>query len=259
MPYDLIAFSEATPGTGTVAIAAALNESLYRTSGDDILLNPEAPYLLGVFYTALTTPSRAILRQPKRIDIDISKGVLATGVEPARGFTDLMNHPLLLNSKDKLNAFSVNASDEVTTIACMVGSGKLSPIDHIDHIIRGTVDQALTAHSWTKGAVTWAESLEAGVYSIVGMRGASYKASTPNLVLGRLDIPGAQDWKPGVPFGECGGDKTIPDNGLQESWAIWGNMKEITFDTKVGYPNVELLGTAANTDHIVELALQRVK
>ncbi len=261
MPFDLIGFSEATPGTGTVYVAGALNETLYSAVGDDIKLNKAAPYLLGLIYCALTTPSRAILRQPKRIDLDFSKAMRDTDLDPVLGFTDLMGRPILLNSIDKLNALSVNATDEITTIGCMVGSGKITQATkesvRIDHIIRGIVDQALTAHTWTNGTVTWAESLEAGSYAIVGMRGTAYKAATPHVTLARLVIPGNLDWKPGVPLSAAVGDKTIPQ-GRVEPWSQWGLMPEIKFDTQVGYPNVELLSATANTDFVIELALQKI-
>jgi len=244
MPFDLIGFSEATPGTGTVYLAAALGETLYRTTGDDILLNKEAPYLLGVHYSALTTPSRAILRQPRRIDIDISKAMRDTDLDPVIGWTHLFGRPILLNGADKLNALSVNATDEVTQIGLMVGSGKIAQaaLDavQVDHIIRGIVDQALTAHTWTTGTVTWAESLEKGSYAIVGMRGTNYKAATPSPTLARLLIPGNTDWRPGVPLSNAVGDKTIPTS-RKEPWADWPLMPDIKFDTEVGYPNVELL------------------
>ena len=261
LPFDLIAFSEATPGTGTVGIAAALNETLYRAVNDDILLNKEAHYLLGVIYCALTTPSRAILRQPKRIDIDISKAMRDTDLDPVIGYSDLFDRPIKLNGIDKLNAYSVNATDEITTIALLMGTGKITQSAKeavtVDHVIRGIVDQALTAHTWTVGSVTWAESLEAGKYAIVGMRGTAYKAATPHVTLARLAIPGNLDWKPGVPLSNAVGDKTIPMSRV-EPWSKWPLMPEITFDTETGFPNVELLSATANTDFVIELALQKV-
>lgn len=262
MPFDLIGFSEATPGAGTVYVAGALNETLYRATGDDIQLQKKAPYLLGVGYCALTTPSRVILRQPKRIDIDISKAMRDTDLDPVLAWTDLFGRPILLNHEDKLNALSVNATDEITTIVCAVGNGKITQTAkdsvRVDHIIRGIVDQALTAHTWTHGTVTWAEALEAGVYAIVGMRGTAYKAATPHATFARLVIPGKLDWKPGVPLSQAVGDKTIPLSHV-EPWADWPLMNEIQFDTAVGYPNVELLSATANTDFVIELALQKVR
>jgi hypothetical protein len=261
MPFDLIGFSEATPGTGTVNIAKALGDNLYGGTLDDILLNPEAPYLLGAFYSALTTPSRLILRQPKRIDIDISKAVRDTDLDVNIGWTHLFHRPMLLNANDKLNALSVNATDEITTVGLIVGSGKITrsaqEAVRVDHIIRGIADQAVTAHTWTTAAITWVEALEAGKYAIVGMRGVNYKAATPSPALARLVIPGQTSWRPGVPLNNAVGDKTIPMS-RHEPWAEWPLMADIAFDTKVGYPNCEVLCATANTDFVIELALQKI-
>lgn len=259
MPFDLVGFSEATPGAGTVYVAPAANETLYRVNGDDLLLNKEAPYILGVLYDALSVPVRALLRQPKRIDIDISKAKLGTDLDPIVGWTHLFGRPILLNAADKLNVLSVNAADEITTIALLLGSGKISramqEAVRVDHIIRGTSAQALTAHTWTTGVITWAETLEAGSYAIVGMRGTSYKAATPQSALARLLIPGNLNWRPGVPLGNA---LAATPQSRYEPWSEWPLMPDIKFDTHVGYPNVELLSSTANTAHVIELALQKV-
>lgn len=258
MPFDLVGFSEATPGAGTVYIVPAANEQLYSVSGDDLKVKSTAQYLLGVLYDALTVPVRCLLRQPQRIDIDISKAKLGTDLDPNMGWTHLYSRPLKLNV-DKLNALSVNAADEITTIALLLGSGKITRSAQegvkVDHIIRGTSAQTITAHTWTSATVTWAESLEAGKYAVVGMRGTSYKAATPQTALARLAIPGALNWKPGVPLGNA---LAATPQSRHEPWSQWPLMPEIAFDTTVGYPNVELLSSTANTAHVIELALQKV-
>lgn len=253
--FDIIGFSEATPGTGTVGIAGALNESLYSVSGDEITISKKANYLLGIFYNALTTPSYAILRQPKQIDFISVKSILNTELNPEAGFLNMMDCPKPLVAGDKLTAYSVNATDELTTIGCILGNGKLGRPTHIDHIIRGTCDQAITAHTWTAGTVTWNESLPAGKYEIVGILGGTYKAAAPETVLGRLVIPGYPTWRPGVPFHNMVGDKTILNKGTEAPWTLFSPCG-LVFDSNVGYPNLELLGTVVNTDHVVQLALQ---
>jgi hypothetical protein len=89
------------------------------------------------------------------------------------------------------------------------------------------------------------------------MRGTQYKAATPSPTLARLAIPGNLDWKPGVPLNNAVGDKTIPLARI-EPWSEWGLMPEIYFDTQVGYPNVELLSAAAETDMVIQLELQKI-
>lgn len=64
MPFDVIAFSEATPGTGTVGVAADSGDTLYRCSGDDIDIKPRINYLLGVLYAVESTPGYCRVKQP---------------------------------------------------------------------------------------------------------------------------------------------------------------------------------------------------
>lgn len=256
MGFDFVGFSEATPGTGTVALAVALNETLYGKSGDELQLTKKAPYLLGIFYNALTTPNNCIVRQPREIDLVSCRSLLNTEFNPEAGFMNLMKAPKPLIPDEKVTVYSVNASDELTTIGLMLGNGKLGKPDRVDHIIRGVVDQAVTAHTWTSGTVVWDQSLPKGKYSIVGMIGGTYKAANPETVLARLTIPGFPEWRPGVPLHNMVGDKTILNKGTEPAWALWSDTSMV-FDAKVGYPDVELLGTVANTDHVIQLALQK--
>ena len=255
MGFDLVGFSEATPGTGTVPVAVALNETLYGKSGDELLITKKAPYLLGVFYNALTTPNNCILRQPRQIDFVSCRSLLNTELNPEAGFLNLMDHPKQLASDEKLIVYSVNATDELTTIGLMLGNGKLGKPDRVDYIIRGIVDQAVTAHTWTSGTITFDQSLPQGIYQICGILGGTYKAATPETVLARLTIPGFPEWRPGVPLHNMVGDKTIQNKGTEPAWAFF-NDPALKFDTQTGYPNCELLGTVANTDHVIQLALK---
>ncbi len=256
MGFDLVGFSEATPGTGTNPVAVALNETLYGKSADELSITKKASFLLGIFYNALTTPNNCILRQPKQIDFASVKALLNTELNPEAGFMNLMAHPKALVPDEKLTAYSVNATDELTTIALMLGNGKLGKPDRVDHIIRGIVDQAVTAHTWTNGSVVWDQSLPKGIYDIIGMIGGTYKAAAPETVLARLVIPGYPEWRPGVPLHNMVADKTILNKGTQAPWAFWSKCG-LKFSPKDGYPDVELLGTVANTDHVIQLALQK--
>lgn len=261
MPFDLIGFAEATPGTGTVGIAAALNETLYRTTGDDVLLNKEALLLLGVHYSALTTPAALQLRQPGQVHKEFVRSMLSSTTNPALGQTHLFGRPIQLQN-DKLNAYSINATDEVTLVGLMLGSGKIPVASQesvkVDYTIRATIDQALTAHTWTFGNATYAQAIPKGKYAIVGMRGGAYKAANPYPTLARVLLPGDNSWRPGVPLQTMTGDKTILSVATEAPWEMWPLMPEIAFDTEIGYPNFELLSNAANTDFSIELALQKV-
>jgi len=50
-------------------------------------------------------------------------------------------------------------------------------------------------------------------------------------------------------------DKTILNKGTEAPWEFWSKCG-IKLDSK-NMPDVELLGTVANTDHVIQLALQK--
>ena len=259
MPFNMVGFIEATPGTGTVPLNVGLNEQLYRVVTDDLYVTPEAPFVLGVLAAAVSTGARAILRQPKMIDYDIIKMAEASMSSPTCAWTDFMGRPLPLRA-DKLNAYVVNATDEYNIIGVMLGSGKITQAmkDAVNptHVINGYSDTTCTAATWSACPITWNETLDAGIYEVVGMRAGTYISSGWTIGLARLSIPGSQTWKPGVPCTRMLADHEEYQNerfAMFSQWPIMG----VRFDT-LHMPNIEVLGSAAITDENVELVLQKV-
>jgi len=260
MPFNLVGFVEATPGTGIVPVAPGGNEQMYRVSGDDIYIPKETPHVLGVMYSAISTGARAILRQPKQIDRDFIRSVLQTGIDQSLGYTDLMARALTLRN-DKLTVYSVNATDEDTLIGILLGDGKITQAmkDQVDptHFIHGYADVTITALSWSPVPITWVETLDAGVYEVISMRVGVYLAANLWTALARLSIPGSQTWKPGVVCNMMGADHEEYHSCVKEPWADWSLMG-IKFDTD-HMPNLEMLSTSAITDENIELGLQKVE
>lgn len=259
-PFNLVGFTEATPGTGTVPLAPGGNEQLYRVISDDLLITKEAPFVLGVIAGAVSTGSRAILRQPKMIDYDIIKVAEIGMSSPTCHYTPYMARPLPLRA-DKLTALIVNATDEVGLIGLLLGSGKITQAmkDAVNptHVIHGYSDTTVTAYTWTPCSITWVEKLDAGVYEVVGMRVGTYISSGWMMGLARLSIPGKQSWKPGVPTTRMLADHEEYQNARYEMYAEWP-MMGIKFDTD-HMPNIELLTSPAITDENVELTLVKVE
>lgn len=260
MGFDLIGWSEAAPGTGTVGITAP-QDDIYTTVGDGIMIKPRAPYLLLVSYTAESTPGYVRFDSPT-----LQKGgrrytfirsVDLNDVDPAGGITDMRHRPLELAPGEYLEPKSNNATDEDTLIGAMVGDGywPQSRLEGLTptHRIRGYADQALTANAWTTCAITWDQSLEAGRYYIVGFIAGSYKASGVGLVLARL-ILGESNWRPGVPALQATGDKLVVDAISEHAWSKWPIMQGIELQHH-SMPDVECLSPMANTDLVVELEL----
>ena len=259
MPFNLVGFSEAAPGTGIVNVLVGLNEQLYRVVTDDLYVTKEAPYILGVFAGAESTPNRVLLRQAKMIDYDIVKVVDVNLGDAANGYTHLFGRPLPLRV-DKLTALSVNATDEDTLIGVLLGSGKITQamLDAVNptHKIHGYGDTTIVANTWTHVPITFTETLDAGIYEIVGMRGWTYLA-TNMFALMRVSIPGSQSWKPGVITDFAAAAHTHFRHGSRvmdgADWPLMG----IRFDVE-HMPNVEILSPAASEDQDVELTLQKV-
>lgn len=259
MPFNMVGFCEATPGTGTVPLNVALNEQLYRVVTDDLYVTKEAPYILGVMAAATSTMARAILRQAKMIDYDIIKCAEDGMSSPSCSYSHYFSRPLPLRV-DKLNALSVNATDEDTIIGLWLGNGKITQamIDTVNptHVINGYSVTTGTAFTWTHCPMTWNETLDAGIYEIVGMRAGSYLAAAWQIGLVRISIPGSQSWKPGVITTRMLADKKEYQNAREELYSRWPRMG-IRFDTE-HMPDIEILSAAAITNENVELTLQKV-
>lgn len=259
MPFNMVGFCEATPGTGVVPLNVGLNEQLYRVVTDDLYVTKEAPFVLGVCATAVSTGARAILRQAKMIDYDIIKVAESGMSSPSCSFSPFQARPLPLRV-DKLNALMVNATDENGLIGLMLGNGKITQamLDAVNptHVINGYADTTLTAFTWGLCPVTWNETLDAGIYEIVGMRVGTYKATGWEMGLARISIPGSQSWKPGVLTTRMLADHEEYQNARFESYAKWPLMG-VRFDVE-HMPDIEVLCPVALTDENVELTLQKV-
>jgi len=261
MPFNMVGFCEATPGTGTNPLAVAVNEQLYQTHLDDLMVTQEAPFILGVHAMAVSTGRSAILRQPKMVDYDIIKVMLSSMSSPTCGFSPYMARPLPLRV-DKLNALIDNDdNDEAALIGIMLGSGKITQAmkDNVNptHTILGYSATTLTTLTWGHCPITWVETLDAGVFEVVGMRCGTYISAAWTGGIARISIPGSQSWKPGVPCTRLIDQDQEYQNarweGMYAEWPLMG----VRFDTQ-HMPNIECLSVAAITHELVELTLQKV-
>lgn len=258
MPFNLIGASEASPGTGTVNIAFP-NDNLYaRTDGNDaIKITDKATFLLGLLYSAESTGARALIRQPGEIDKAFLKCCLTSDVDPTQGYEDLFKSPATLVT-DKLEALSVNATDEDTIIGLLIGNGFINPAPFsITDIIDGYSDTTITVNAWSDCPMTWNQSLKKGTYSVVGMRASVFLGANPWTSLVRLDIPGNPVWKPGVPATIAEADHEELQSQTYEPYVLWGDIG-VTFKAPEELPNIQALSPSAITDENVQLFLKRV-
>lgn len=265
MPFDVIAFGEATPGTGTPNIAAVAGDQLYKTAGDDITIRAQATHLLGALGFAASTGGRFRLKQPSQsLYYEFIKCCLQADNDPSEGFTNLLGRPLPLFPNEKLNASVGNATDEQDFLAAFVGNGKITQamLDSINptHCIVGTTPTDLVANTWTTLTMTWNQDLPVGRYAIVGMKAGLFKSSGPGLGVVRvvLSEPAGAAWRPGVPAAVIEGVnvefQSIPDDVPFWKWPL---MPEIVFPHDK-LPGIEAVSGIAMTDAVIELLLQKV-
>lgn len=262
MPFDMIGFSEATPGNVAAGnyVAAALGDTLYFHVLDDIALKADALRLLGVFYAAESLPAGWRLRQASlHIDHVGMKSQVDTSPDAICGYTHMFGRPLPLYA-EVLNALSMNGVTEDTLIGCMVGTGKITQamLDAVNptHILRGVGATACIAHAWTTVPIVWDSALPQGVYDIVGMRVGGHLLAY-QAALARLLIPGATDWRPGVPVMELTAADTMPVDAPYMPHAYWPKMQGIQF-TYDQPPDIEMLSASLIDHQLVELVLQEV-
>lgn len=258
MPFNLIGANEAAPGTGTVNVAFPQDDRYSRfDSNDSIRISKGMLHLLGVLYAAESTGARALIRQPKQTDKAFLKCALTTDLDPTQGYEHYFKNPIKL-VEGKLEAFSVNATDEDTIIGLMLGSGYIDPKPQtIDEIIDGYSDTTATALTWSDCTMTWNQSLAKGTYSVIGMRASVFLAANLWTTLVRLNIPSNTLWKPGVPATLAEADHEELQSQTFEPWNFWGDIG-VKFNAPDQMPNIQVLSPSAVTDENVQLALKKV-
>lgn len=255
----MIAATEATPGTGTVNVAFPQDDRYARLDANDsIKITKDLAYVLGVYSGAISTGGNALLRQPGEIDKAFIKSALLTSNDNITGWHHHYTNPIPLKVGSKLQALSVNATDEDTLIGIALGTGYLNPQPApVDEIITGYADVTITALTWHPVTINWNQDLKNGTYSIVGMRGGVFLAANAWAAMMRVSIPGNPTWKPGVPCNVMQADHEEYQLTTAEPWKYWGDIG-VTFKAPEQMPNVEVCSPAAHTDENVQLMLRKV-
>ena len=263
MPFDILGWGEAAPGANG-SLAALLEDSFYTVSGDDIDVKLHAPWLLGIQIAAESTGGGASLSQPSLAqDYDFDQCALLSADSPLHGFKNLRYRPLPLIPGEKVNCTMDNATDEDAIVAIWLGDGRITTgaLESVNptHIIDGVADDTLTAFTWKKLTVTWAQTLPKGRYVPVGMRFSYFKSSVAMPAIARLMFQSApaSGWRPGVMGHEAQADHEEDQTSPEHPFDIWPFMPELEFTNKT-IPNIEVCGAEATTDENIELLLTKV-
>lgn len=265
MPFDLVAWYENQDASaGLLASAVDVGESIYRTVNDDLFVKKRAPLLGAITHLAASTPNYIEMRQPSlKIPYRFIRGEDHNSSRVDEGHYHFWDRPLPLYAGEKLNCYVYNETSEITWVVAALMSGKCTRamIEAVNptHRLHGLSTTAAVADAWTNiKTITWSHDLPKGQYAIIGMAGATYKASGPTTAALRLVIPDTT-WRPGVMLGIMdGANKQWKNLGYRwDLGLLWPLMPEISFPHD-DLPTAEILAGAANTAHQFELLLQKI-
>jgi len=248
MAFTIIGYSAAAT-VATLANIAGLADQHVRVSGNDIIV-PELTKVIGVYamgstitQARLSSPSLRRLAEPDIEPID-------TGLEPTSPtpIHDLRATPWQLDRSEALNFQTISATGSGQTYGIvLLSDGKLGPIPTGQLLsVRCTNTTTLTANAWTNGALTFAQTLPAGRYAVVGMR-----AQSAGLVAARIVIPG-ENWRPGC----IGYDSDVEVEDPMFRMGRMGNWGEFEHNEP---PTVDFLSISADSAQVVHLDLVKIK
>ena len=266
MPFDLVAWYESQDASaGLLASAVDVGEDQYTTKDDDIYVKERAPWLGGVCALAVSTPNYIEIRQPSlRIPYRFSRAYLHASNTYGTAYYHMWDRPLPLYAGEKLNCYVMNETNEISWVVAWLLSGPTSRAEMEaaapTHVIRGESDTSAVADAWTNiKTIAWSHDLPKGKYAVVGMSGATYKSAAPTLAALRLVLPETQ-WRPGTMLNMMIADKTqwLHQGYSWQQGTLWPLMPEISF-YNTDMPTAQILAGAANTDHIIELMLQKIE
>jgi hypothetical protein len=172
---------------------------------------------------------------------------IGTTVSYPLAMNDLFYSPLVLDEAEPMRAMvrKLGTTSERNTVLVWIGDGPQSPVTGEIFTIVGMWSGALTAWEWGNRALSFAQTLPAGYYQVVGM---SALFSDP--VAARLVFVGGT-WRPGV-VGRAVMTNTDPLLFRRGGLGVWGEFRH---DQP---PTVDLLASAATSFGRVYLDIIKV-
>jgi len=250
MAYSVIAYSDTATGT-TLENVSAIADPHVRVSGDDIVV-PELNKVImvyalgsGMTQARLSSPSLRQIIEPDIEPLDTTKPPLVAYPTP---LYDLREHPYQLVRSEALNFQTTSAVAGVRSYGIVfLSDGKLGPIPGGQvTTVRATNATTLVANTWTNGALTFAQTLPAGRYAIVGMR-----VQSASCIAARLVFSGSA-WRPGV-LG------TTVDGSVENLMFRMGGLGVLGEFEHNEPPSVDFFATAGDTSQVVHLDIIKIK
>lgn len=245
--FTTVAFHKAAANAALAAIQP-ISDQHVTVSGDDLTV-PELNQIVG-FAVSGSGLTRAQLRSPslRRIFLQDIEKALTTGLltPPEASFNDLREDPLALDVSEKLNVYTIHTVVVGANAVIWLADGPLVPVHGDIRTLRATSSITSAGYEWAHGALSFAQTLPAGRYQVVGMR-----MHGTGLIAGRLVFVGGT-WRPGVPG--CGAIDVEDLKVFRRGHS--GAFGEFEFDQP---PSVDILSDRAVTAQTFELDMIQVR
>jgi len=245
MPYTTVAFFKDGANSTLDAIQPVADQHV-TVAGDDLTV-PELNQIVGVIMSG-TGLSQGQLQAPslRRVyleDIgDLIGGGLLGSVPTC--FVDRREDPLALEVSEKLNVYTIYTSDCYALIN--LADGPIAPVHGDIRTIKATASISASEGVWTHGTLSFAQTLPAGRYQVVG-----FKPIGTGVMAARLVFVG-YTWRPGAP-----GISGI-STGINRAFRMGrhGVLGEFEFDQP---PSVDVLADRSITSQEFYLDLIQVR
>lgn len=249
--HHLAAWGQSSDLAGVLTALNAVQDPVLTTSGADIRVPKELPFIIGqAALLGNATPARAQISSPSlramvNLDIEPIVGALVFGSFPEQLVHPDSPIPVVANESLNFNAQATGGVATENYGLAWLADGPQQAVKGAIYTVRATAAVTLAANTWVNGNLTFAQTLPAGSYQVVGMR-----ARGTNLVAARLVFVGGQ-WRPGV--------AAVNALGNVDPWAfrygglgVWGQFDNTT------PPTVDCLGVT-DSAQTFDLDLIKVK
>jgi hypothetical protein len=247
--FTTVAYVKSQDTGGVLTNVAAIADQHVRVSGDDVIVPDDLPFLCGAYAGGTTITGARISSPALRRTLLLDVSPLNVGAEPLSP-TPLFNafySPLPLDADEALNALVAEGATgaEYEEVVVFLGDGAQSPVSGDIYTVRATGSTTLTAYAWSNVPLTFAQTLPAGRYQLVGLRAISAGAIAARCVF----VGGT--WRPGCIACDAESDLT-PDIFRRGALGVWGEFEHNT------PPTIDFLSISADTSEVVYLDLIKV-
>ena len=239
MSFHMAAFT-VNIGTTVNTDAPAVQDDVLTISNNHFLPQQDLGLVFACAMSATNLRGRIVSPTNRLVTLPFIRPVIVGAVPgDSRNVADYRSNPFRIRAQEELaiEGTSGLAMGNERWNAVVGLQDIFEPVPRGDvFTIRGTSTTTSTANAWTSLVTTWADTLPAGRYAIVGMSGFAATA-----VAFRLIIPG-YTWRPGAIVGDSAGDQ-FHEMFTKGGLGLWGTFQSTAM------PTVQTLNNAAVATH----------